>query len=83
MFCFQTHPIVTKRKNSSFRLWHKNWATSNVSDVQQKQCTDWLMGRGENVIPNRTKVIVHSDLTRTPYVPYNRYRVEKLNENST
>lgn len=80
---FQTHPIVTKRQNNRFRSWLKSWVTSNVSDLQQKQCTDWLMGRSDNVIPNRTKVITHNDSTRTPYVPYNRYRVERLNENST
>ncbi|CAG9766340.1 unnamed protein product [Ceutorhynchus assimilis] len=74
----QSHPKVTKRKSSKFRGWLKKWANSNVSDVQARHCTDWLMGRGENVVPNRTRVMTDNDLQRTPYVPYNRYRVDIL-----
>jgi paired amphipathic helix protein Sin3a len=79
----QTHPEITKRLSSKFRAWLKKWASANVSDVQHKQCTDWLMGRGEGVVPNRTRVLTDNDLSRTPYVSYNRYRVERLNEDAT
>ena len=79
----QTHPEVTKRLSSKFRVWLKKWASVNVSDVQHKHCIDWLMGRGEGVVPNRTRVLTDNDLSRTPYVSYNRYRVERLNEDAT
>ncbi|KAJ8963093.1 hypothetical protein NQ318_018557 [Aromia moschata] len=78
----KSHPQVTKQKATRFRAWLKKWAGANVSDVQVKQCTDWLMGRGEGVVPNRTRVLTDNDLSRTPYVPYNRYRVERLIEDS-
>ncbi|KAG5894786.1 hypothetical protein JTB14_005222 [Gonioctena quinquepunctata] len=74
----KSHPQVTKHKSARFRQWLKRWACENVSDVQSKQCTDWLMGRCEGVVPNRTRVLTDNDLSRTPYVPYNRYRVERL-----
>ncbi|KAJ3648743.1 hypothetical protein Zmor_020522 [Zophobas morio] len=79
----KTHPEVTKRLSSKFRVWLKKWASVNVSDVQHKHCIDWLMGRGEGVVPNRTRVLTDNDLSRTPYVSYNRYRVERLNEDAT
>lgn len=69
---------MTKHKAAKFRGWLKKWAGSNVSDAQSKQCTDWLMGRGDGVVPNRTRVLADNDLQRTPYVPYNRYRVDRL-----
>lgn len=77
-FLLQSHPQVTKKKASRFRHWLKQWAIEHVSDGQVKQCTDWLMGRCEGVVPNRTRVLTDNDLSRTPYVPYNRYRVERL-----
>lgn len=36
------------------------------------------MGRSDGVVPNRTRVLADNDLRRTPYVPYNRYRVDRL-----
>lgn len=83
LFLFQSHPNVTKHKANRFRAWSKQWVSANVSDVQQKQCIDWMMGRGEGVVPNRTRVLTDNDLTQSPYAPYNRYRVEKLNEDAT
>ncbi|KAH1014584.1 paired amphipathic helix protein Sin3b [Dendroctonus ponderosae] len=74
----QSHPKVTKFKSTKFRSWLKKWASANVTDAQSKQCTDWLMGRSEGVVPNRTRVLADNDLRRTPYVPYNRYRVDRL-----
>lgn len=78
----QTHPAVTCRLSTKFRSWSKRWVSLNVTDIQLKQCTDWLMGRGDGVVPNRTRVLTDNDLARTPYVPYNRYRVERLSEDS-
>ncbi|KAK4884156.1 hypothetical protein RN001_000427 [Aquatica leii] len=79
----KSHPSVTKRLGIRFRSWLKRWTSVNVSDSQHKQCTDWLMGRTEGVVPNRTRVVSNNDLTRSPYSPYNRYRVERLSEEST
>ncbi|XP_050306229.1 paired amphipathic helix protein Sin3b [Anthonomus grandis grandis] len=78
----QSHPKVTKFKASKFRGWLKKWAGSHVTDSQSKQCTDWLMGRCADVVPNRTRVLADNDLQRTPYVPYNRYRVDRLTVSS-
>lgn len=78
LFLLQSHPHVTKQKATRFRTWLKRWVSDNVSDVQNKQCIDWLMGRGDGVVPNRTRVLTDNDLSRTPYIPYNRYRVERL-----
>ncbi|XP_072393755.1 paired amphipathic helix protein Sin3a [Diabrotica undecimpunctata] len=75
----KSHPQVTKKKAGRFRSWLKEWTSEHVSDIQVKQCTDWLMGRCDGVVPNRTRVLTDNDLTRTPYVSYNRYRVEHLN----
>lgn len=41
------------------------------------------MGRGDNLVPNRTRLIQNNDITKTPYVTFNKYRVEWLNEDST
>jgi len=49
-----------------------------VSDSQHKACVDWLMGRGEGVVPNRTRVLTDNDVARPPYRSYNRYRVDRL-----
>lgn len=74
----QCHPAVTKHLNSKFHQWLASWASKNVADVQHRLCQDWLMGRYENLIPHKTRVITDNDQTRSPYRQYNRYRVERL-----
>lgn len=74
----QCHPAVTKHLNSKFHQWLESWASKNVADVQHRLCQDWLMGRYENLIPHKTRVITDNDQTRSPYRQYNRYRVERL-----
>ncbi|XP_022900635.2 paired amphipathic helix protein Sin3a isoform X1 [Onthophagus taurus] len=78
----ETHAAVTKRLAVQFHAWLKKWVSSNVTDVQLKQCTDWFMGRGENVVPNRTRIQTNNDYTRTPYAVYNKYHVERLKDDS-
>ncbi|CAH1169902.1 unnamed protein product [Phaedon cochleariae] len=78
----KSHPSVTKHKSCRFRQWLRRWGERHISDAQSKRCVDWLMGRGADVIPNRTRVLADNDLARTPYAPYNRYRVDRLNEGS-
>nr|CAD7400897.1 unnamed protein product [Timema poppensis] len=72
----QSHSSVSLRLSSKFREWHLAWAAANVLDVQQKSCVDWLMGQGEEMMPNRTYVLTDNDLSRAPYCTYNRYKVE-------
>ncbi|KAK9880590.1 hypothetical protein WA026_011830 [Henosepilachna vigintioctopunctata] len=74
----QSHPRITKRLSVRFKKWLKQWISVNVSDTDNKQCMDWLMGRSEGVVPNRTRILTDNDVTRTPYVPYNRYRVDRI-----
>ena len=75
---WQCHPAVTKRKDSKFHHWHSLWISKNSTDIQHRLCQDWLMGRYENLIPHRTRVITDNDQTRSPYRQYNRFRVERL-----
>ncbi|XP_012142995.1 SIN3 transcription regulator family member A isoform X2 [Megachile rotundata] len=74
----ECHPTVTKHLNSKFHQWLASWASKNVAEVQNRLCQDWLMGRYENLIPHKTRVITDNDQTRSPYRQYNRYKVERL-----
>ncbi|XP_011305627.1 paired amphipathic helix protein Sin3a isoform X2 [Fopius arisanus] len=74
----ECHPTVTKNLNTKFHSWLSNWASKNVADSQHRLCQDWLMGRYENLIPHRTRVITDNDQSRSPYRSYNRYRVERI-----
>ena len=74
----QSHPKVSTRLNNKFQSWHNSWARENISDVQQKANNDWLMGRGDGVVPNRTRVLTNNDISKAPYRTFNRYRVDSL-----
>ncbi|XP_063987548.1 paired amphipathic helix protein Sin3b isoform X4 [Diachasmimorpha longicaudata] len=74
----ECHPAITKNLNTKFHSWLSNWASKNVADSQHRLCQDWLMGRYENLIPHRTRVITDNDQSRSPYRSYNRYRVERI-----
>lgn len=74
----QTHAAITKRLAIRFRAWLRCWQQKHVSESQTKQCTDWLMGTGPDFVPNKTWIQTDNDLTKTPYIPYNRYRVRLL-----
>lgn len=74
----ECHPAVTKHLNSKFHDWLANWAAKNVADSQHRLCQDWLMGRYENSIPHRTRLVTDNDLAKSPYRQYNRYRVDRL-----
>ncbi|XP_071446323.1 paired amphipathic helix protein Sin3a isoform X2 [Hetaerina americana] len=74
----ESHRSVTQRLNRKFRGWHDRWLVRHVSDVQRRSTLDWLMGHGEGVVPNRTRLVTDNDLSRPPYSSYNRYRVDHL-----
>ncbi|XP_057319061.1 paired amphipathic helix protein Sin3a-like isoform X3 [Microplitis mediator] len=79
----ESHLAVTKNLNNKFHGWLQKWVAKNVPDTQHQSCIDWLMGRYENLIPHRTRVIVDNDQSRTPYRSYNRYTVERFNSESS
>ncbi|XP_044596895.1 paired amphipathic helix protein Sin3a-like isoform X2 [Cotesia glomerata] len=79
----ESHLTVTKNLNNKFHGWLQKWVSKNVGDGQHQSCIDWMMGRYENLIPHRTRVIVDNDQSRSPYRPYNRYRVERLNSETS
>lgn len=74
----QSHPTVSTRLNNKFRSWHNQWAQDHVSELQEKSNSDWLMGRGDGVVPNRTRVLTNNDISKAPYRTFNRYRVDRL-----
>ncbi|KAL0268238.1 UNVERIFIED_CONTAM: hypothetical protein PYX00_010266 [Menopon gallinae] len=74
----KSHPGLTKTKNRKFKAWNDKWVECNVNEHELKTCMDWLLGKGNDVIPNKTKILTDNDLTKPPYVPYNRYKVERL-----
>ncbi|XP_049845193.1 uncharacterized protein LOC126297921 [Schistocerca gregaria] len=74
----QLHSSISLRLGIKFRRWHVSWVAANVSEMQHRACEDWLMGRGESFVPNRTHVVTINDVNSPPYRSYNRYRVERL-----
>lgn len=51
---------------------------SNTNETHHSQCSDWLLGKSSDLVPNITKIIQENDITKTPYSIYNRYKVERL-----
>ncbi|XP_058056638.1 paired amphipathic helix protein Sin3a [Anopheles bellator] len=84
---YKSHPAVTKRKHRKFSAFVSRWLDRNVSSTQRDVCTDWLLGRqtttaGTGTTTTTTQsltttvVVQNTDLNRTPYVTYKRYKVE-------
>lgn len=73
-----THPRVTRAKHYKFQRVVDKWVAHNCSEADVKACSDWLMGRGPDVVPNLTVKHNDNDLNKTPYLPYNRYTVHLL-----
>jgi len=75
----QNHQSITKVKHKKFTTFLQAWVEDNVSEVQKTQCTDWLLGRNTNdLVSNITIIKQETNLSKTPYFVYNRYKVEKL-----
>lgn len=72
-----THPAVTKNMHQRFDVFVQRWLDQNVSDAQRVQCNDWLLGIRQDLVKNVTVIRQNNDLSRTPYMLYNRYKVEK------
>ncbi|XP_065075745.1 paired amphipathic helix protein Sin3a isoform X2 [Ochlerotatus camptorhynchus] len=73
----ETHPAVTKTMHQRFDAFVQRWLDQNVSDAQRVQCNEWLLGTRLDLVKNVTVVRQNNDLSRTPYMLYNRYKVEK------
>lgn len=55
----------------------QKWCDDNVNEEQKLQCQNWFMGKQADQIPNIITIKVQeNDLTKTPYAPYNRYKVQ-------
>lgn len=90
-FILQCHLRITQCKFKRFQQFAQRWLTAHVSAEQQQQCNEWLLGSSSNnstilttasstTASNnwslaKTKVIVQNDLKKTPYRPYQRYKV--------
>lgn len=63
-----------------FHKFVNKWCDENVNEEQRKQCADWFMGKLSDSIPNIvTYKVQENDESKTPYTPYNRYRVKRTN----
>ncbi|XP_055613906.1 paired amphipathic helix protein Sin3a isoform X2 [Uranotaenia lowii] len=78
----ETHPQVTKSMHQRFDAFVQKWLSRNVNDSQRSQCQEWLLGTRLDLVKNVTVIKQNNDITRTPYMPYNRYRVEKIDHSS-
>ncbi|XP_055637033.1 paired amphipathic helix protein Sin3a isoform X2 [Toxorhynchites rutilus septentrionalis] len=79
----ETHQTVTRSMHRRFDSFIKRWLDRNVSDSQRVQCNEWLMGNRFDLVKNVTVVKQNNDISRTPYMLYNRYKVEKLDSNQS
>ncbi|KFB39742.1 AGAP007892-PA-like protein [Anopheles sinensis] len=76
----KSHPTVTTRMNRKFQAFVDRWLEQHVSVGQKSSCNDWLLGKHPDLAKNLTTVVIVRDknATRTPYRPYNRYKVESM-----
>lgn len=79
---FQTHAAVTKSMSKKFHRFVGKWCDKNVTETMRNQCNDWFMGRHPDLVTNVTLKIEENDLTKTPYAPYNRYKLDRVNSKS-
>jgi hypothetical protein len=80
-FTLQTHPAITKAKHKKFNSFVQKWLVKNATESQKLECNEWLMGHKSDLVSNKTILKQDNDLTKTPYMVYNRYRVENATSN--
>lgn len=78
----QSHAAVTKSMSSKFYRFVTKWCDKNVTETMRNQCNDWFMGRHPDLVSNVTLKIEGNDVTKTPYAPYNRYKLDRTNTKS-
>lgn len=65
--------------NQRFKKVVDTWLDQHVTASQRAMCVDWLLGKRQDLMKNTTSVIVQDNgLSRTPYAPYNRYKVDQI-----
>merc|ERR1719273_1020667 len=74
----QTHPLVCTRKWKQWSAWHQGWAANHVSEAQQSKHNDWMLGRVEGLRPNKTHRLTLSDLNKTPYRTFTKFKVGEI-----
>ncbi|XP_053663250.1 paired amphipathic helix protein Sin3a [Anopheles marshallii] len=75
----KSHCRVTTRMDQRFKSVVDRWLDQHVTDSQRASCVDWLLGKRQDLVKSTTSVIVQDNgLSRTPYAPYNRYKVNQL-----
>ncbi|EAA12860.5 AGAP007892-PA, partial [Anopheles gambiae str. PEST] len=75
----KSHCRVTTRMNQRFKKVVDTWLDQHVTASQRAMCVDWLLGKRQDLMKNTTSVIVQDNgLSRTPYAPYNRYKVDQI-----
>lgn len=79
-FTPQTHAAVTKSMSKKFHKFTSKWCDQYVTEAMRTQCNDWFMGRHPDLVSNKTIKIEGNDLTKTPYAPFNRYKVDRSNK---
>ncbi|XP_069103169.1 paired amphipathic helix protein Sin3a-like isoform X1 [Argopecten irradians] len=71
----ESHKRVSLKLHDKFSSWVDKWRAQNVTVDMEKECDDWMMGRGDDMRANETvcnKVCVEDT---APYYEYNQYRV--------
>ncbi|XP_037949848.1 uncharacterized protein LOC119680899 isoform X2 [Teleopsis dalmanni] len=77
----RSHPTVTQRKYKRFLKFTQKWLADHVTEQQQNQCNDWLLGKSNDYhsqnayMQYNTKIVKENDLKKSPYRLYNRYKV--------
>lgn len=63
--------------SNKFQKFVNRWHDNNVSEQLNHQCSEWFLGRHTDLVPNTTTLLQTNDINKTPYKPYNRYRVQR------
>ncbi|XP_050076400.1 uncharacterized protein LOC126563743 [Anopheles maculipalpis] len=76
----KSHCRVTTRMDQRFKRVVDRWLDQHVSGSQRASCSDWLLGKRQDLIKTTTTSVIVQDngLSRTPYAPYNRYKVKQI-----
>ena len=75
-FSFQSHKLVSIRKTKDFSSWHKQWLVKNVTQESHQDINNWFLGHSDNLLPNKTRVIIINDDKRSPYHQLTKYKCE-------
>ena len=69
---------MCSRKYKQWNKWHVEWASQHVSEAAQQKHNDWMVGRTEGLRPNKTHRLTVSDLNKTPYRTFTKFKVGEV-----